>query len=207
MMPIKPPHKFYIKLLPTLLIGLLVALDSFAQSLPPPPPPPQSQSSGSLKLYIEENGRLKKQKDALDLENAALKQALQAEKQKSGQLQTSLDQYQPSIDARDRQLAELKAELNRVNQKMARQDLLAAILAWVIVMLLVGIFAYFQRKTLGKLLRTVLEMQQARSKSARQTAVRQKAARQRMQQPQSQGKPEENAIKPEEIFNRLYGKR
>src|SRR5262249_18421320 len=108
MIPLIKPHRFDIRLLVTLLIGLLTVIAASAQSLPPPPPPKaQTPQAGSLKLYIEENGHLKKQKDALAEENEALKKALQTEKQRSGQLQGNLDQYQPSIDARDRQIADL----------------------------------------------------------------------------------------------------
>src|SRR5256885_13579961 len=57
-----------------------------------------------LKLYIDENGRLKQQKVALIEENDALKQTLQQEQQRSAQLQNNLAHLQPVIAERDHQL-------------------------------------------------------------------------------------------------------
>src|SRR5947207_4669006 len=100
----------------TLLLSLLAATSVLGQTPAPASP---------LKLYIDENGRLKQQKVALSAENEALKQALQAENKKAVQLQSSLNQVQPDIDKRDHQLANLQSELNLANQKVKHQELLA----------------------------------------------------------------------------------
>jgi septal ring factor EnvC (AmiA/AmiB activator) len=174
------------KTLLMLLIGLLAASNSWSQTATPPSP---------TKLYMEEIGRLKQQKTALTEENEALKQALQAEKQKSVQLQSSLDKVQPSITERDRQLADLKTSLNTANQRISRQELLAALLAWVIVFLLMGLLAYSQRVALRKMLRKLMERRPGTGRNSTQ------------QPQQSSGRLDDGAIRPEELVERLYGRR
>src|SRR5262249_31516289 len=122
-----------------LLFSMIARGEAWAQT---------GSSPGPLKLYIEENSRLKQQKAALTTENEALKKALETEKAKSAQLQAGLDRVQPDILARERQLAEVKAGLNAANQKVARQELLSVLLAWIIVLLLLGLVAYSQRAAL-----------------------------------------------------------
>jgi hypothetical protein len=149
----------------------------------------------TLKLYIDENGRLKQQKTALLEENTALKQALQAEQQKAAQLKSSLDQVEPSIRDRDRQVAEMRANVAAANQRVMRQELLSAMLAWIIVVLLLSLIAYSQRAALRRILRSVLDRRN-------KTAAAPQAVR-----PANRFEGADNEIRPEELFDRLYGRR
>jgi predicted PurR-regulated permease PerM len=179
-------RRFSLALLLMLLSSLLGASDVCGQTDPSPSP---------LRLYIEENSRLKKQQTTLLEENAALKQALEAERQKSAQLQAKLDQMQPTIVERDRQLAELTATLNTTNRKISRYALLSTGLACTIVFLLLGFLAYYQRAALHKHLLRFME-QKKRAHGQNPTPVR-----------KTGGYIDENSIRPEELFERLYGRR
>lgn len=151
----------------------------------------------TTKAYIAENGRLKLQRDALVAENTALKSALQAEQQKSAQLQASLDKVQPAITERDQLLAEKNALLASADHQTRQWQLLAMVLAWVIVGMVFGMLVYHQRALIGRQIRKLMERQAA-------TAAAGKTARQLVR---STGAFEEGTIRPEELMEKLYGRR
>ncbi|MEW6732901.1 MAG: hypothetical protein AB1489_16365 [Acidobacteriota bacterium] len=173
----------------TLLMFCLasVGAPTYAQDAPVP---------STLSLYIEENGRLKQQKAALQAENETLKQTLQTEQEKATRLQTSLDQMQPAVNERDRQISELTASLQYTNQAVARWQLLAALLAWMVVMFLAGIVIYSQRVYLRKQFRKLMERH---TKSSDQGRTPRQLVR-----PTSAF--DTNVIRPEELVDRLYGR-
>src|SRR5262249_35717601 len=114
-------------------------------------------AEGPLKLYKDENGRLKQQIAALKTENEELKRAQQAENSNSSQMKSNLDNLQTAITEREGRLSELNGELSTAHEMVAQWKHLALFLLWSIPIFFSILLAYFQRTILRQQLLKLME--------------------------------------------------
>lgn len=142
-----------------------------------------SGQAGSVQLYMAENSRLKKQIASLNSELQGLRQQLEQEKNKSLELQNTLNRVKPALDNHEREVGELTAQVRGANQQLKQQQIVITLLGWLLMMMALALVLYWQRHYILKALRRVMD----------------ETGRPHKQQ------LHDNTIQPDEIAKRLYG--
>jgi hypothetical protein len=153
----------------------------------------------SAKLYLDEINRLKEEKTVLSIENETYKHALQLEQQKTAQLGNNLKSIQLVNAERDRHTANLNLALSAANTTITRWHRIATALASLAVLLMMGIALYWHRDAVSQQIRKLMEFRLVRTNSNNQEHNHQPTIARQIY--------EETNIRPEEIVERLYGRR